>query len=155
MTSWIAKPDGSKGVIMGVRHKEYTVEGVQFHPESILSAEGRDMVKNFLLMQGGTWAENERLQKAAQSSGSKPAAIAPKSNILQQIYARRRALVAAQKEVPSQRPADLQAAYDLNAAPPQISFVDRLRQSPFDVSLMAEIKRASSSAHHPRKAYLP
>ena len=36
------------GIIMGVRHKEYDVEGVQFHPESILTPEGRTMLKNFL-----------------------------------------------------------------------------------------------------------
>ena len=43
VTSWIASPEdkSGKGVIMGVRHKEYVVEGVQFHPESILTAEGR------------------------------------------------------------------------------------------------------------------
>jgi anthranilate synthase/indole-3-glycerol phosphate synthase/phosphoribosylanthranilate isomerase len=156
VSSWIANEDGSKGVIMGVRHKEYTVEGVQFHPESILSAEGRAMLKNFLLMQGGTWAENERLQQAASqaaaaaSAQSGPAGDgkptpAPKNNILQKIYAHRRAAVAAQKQIPSQRPSDLQAAYDLNLAPPQISLVDRLRSSPFDVALMAEIKRASPS----------
>ncbi|KAK4034921.1 indole-3-glycerol phosphate synthase-domain-containing protein [Parachaetomium inaequale] len=153
VTSWIANDDGSKGVIMGVRHKEYTIEGVQFHPESILSAEGRVMLKNFLHMQGGTWAENERLQKAAQESknaastpnGDGKTAAPPKNNILQKIYAHRRAAVAAQKEIPSQRPSDLQAAYDLNLAPPQISLVDRLRNSPFDVALAAEIKRGSPS----------
>ncbi|KAL2018905.1 hypothetical protein VTK56DRAFT_10272 [Thermocarpiscus australiensis] len=155
VSSWIANENGSKGVIMGVRHKEYTIEGVQFHPESILSAEGRTMLKNFLHMQGGTWAENERLQKAAQATkaaASNPNGAAktvptpaPKTNILQRIYAHRRAAVAAQKQVPSQRPSDLQAAYDLNLAPPQISLVDRLRQSPIDVALMAEIKRASPS----------
>ncbi|KAI1798696.1 indole-3-glycerol phosphate synthase-domain-containing protein [Daldinia bambusicola] len=148
VTSWIPKDDGSKGVIMGVRHKEYTVEGVQFHPESILSADGRTMIRNFLHTQGGTWAENERLQKESQANAvaSNITTSSPKkNNILQQIYARRKEAVAAQKEIPSQRLSDLEAAYELNAAPPQISFVDRLRQTPFDVSLMAEIKRGSPS----------
>ena len=36
------------GTIMGVRHKEYDIEGIQFHPESILTADGNKMVKNFL-----------------------------------------------------------------------------------------------------------
>lgn len=36
------------GVIMGVRHKTHIVEGVQFHPESILTTAGRDLLKNFL-----------------------------------------------------------------------------------------------------------
>lgn len=53
----------AKGVIMGVRHKTLLVEGVQFHPESILTEYGRAMFKNFLKMQGGTWAENERLSR--------------------------------------------------------------------------------------------
>jgi len=38
----------SDGIIMGVRHKEYPIEGVQFHPESILTGEGKKMIKNFL-----------------------------------------------------------------------------------------------------------
>lgn len=146
VTSWIAKDDGSKGVIMGVRHKEYTIEGVQFHPESILSADGRAMIKNFLLIQGGTWADSQRLQKDYPANATQaPSATPKKNNILQQIYAHRKAAVTAQKKIPSQRPADLQAAYDLNCAPPQVPFVQRLRQSSFDVSLMAEIKRASPS----------
>ncbi|KAK1986798.1 indole-3-glycerol phosphate synthase [Colletotrichum cereale] len=151
VTSWVATEDGSPGIIQGVRHKEYTIEGVQFHPESILTAEGRTMLRNFLQLQGGTWEENARLKKDATTGidDAKTAAPAPatgkKNNILQQIYAHRKASVAAQKLIPSQRPADLQAAYDLNAAPPLVPFVDRLRQTPFDVSLMAEIKRASPS----------
>ncbi|KAI0166599.1 indole-3-glycerol phosphate synthase [Xylariaceae sp. FL1272] len=151
VTSWIPMDDGSKGVIMGVRHKEYAVEGVQFHPESILSADGRIMIKNFLRLQGGTWAENEQVQKATEASSvavgmTKPTAEAPKkNNILQQIYARRKEAVAAQKLIPSQRPSDLEAAYSLGAAPAQIPFIQRLRQSPYDVSLMAEIKRGSPS----------
>ena len=36
------------GIIMGVRHREFAVEGVQFHPESILTANGHDLLRNFL-----------------------------------------------------------------------------------------------------------
>lgn len=36
------------GIIMGVRHKDFVIEGVQFHPESILTAVGKDLLKNFL-----------------------------------------------------------------------------------------------------------
>jgi len=38
----------SEGEIMGVRHKEYFIEGVQFHPESILTKPGMDLLRNFL-----------------------------------------------------------------------------------------------------------
>ncbi len=38
------------GVIMGVRHREYAIEGVQFHPESIMTAAGKDLLRNFLEM---------------------------------------------------------------------------------------------------------
>lgn len=144
---------------MGVRHKEYAIEGVQFHPESILSANGRLMFKNFVRLQGGTWAENESITKNLTEINLKASGAAPenetnglvnppagkKTNILQRIYAHRKAAVAAQKLIPSQRMQDLEAAYKLNAAPPQISLVDRIRKSPFDVALWAEIKRASPS----------
>ncbi len=41
--------------IMGLRHREFTVEGVQFHPESILTEYGRDLLANFLRCRGGRW----------------------------------------------------------------------------------------------------
>ncbi|KAG6001764.1 bifunctional tryptophan synthase trp1 [Claviceps pusilla] len=149
VTSWVAKDDGSPGIIQGVRHKKFTVEGVQFHPESILTAHGRKIIKNFLYMQGGTWEENEQLQKSASTKAdptpASTTAAPKKNNILQRIYANRKAAVAIQKQIPSQRMSDLQAAYDLNAAPAQVPFVARLKQSPFDVALMAEIKRGSPS----------
>jgi anthranilate synthase/aminodeoxychorismate synthase-like glutamine amidotransferase len=40
--------DTAEGEIMGLRHREYPVHGVQFHPESILSKEGKDLLANFL-----------------------------------------------------------------------------------------------------------
>jgi anthranilate synthase component 2 len=48
LTSWTENNDGSFEEIMGVKHKEMQVEGVQFHPESILSQHGHKMLKNFL-----------------------------------------------------------------------------------------------------------
>ncbi len=141
--------DKTRMIIMGVRHKEYVVEGVQFHPESILTAEGRPMLRNFLKMQGGTWAENEHLQKTSKTTtngvSTKRVAKDKQTSILEKIYTHRKIAVEAQKQIPSLRPVDLQAAYDLSLSPPQISFLDRLKQSPFPLSLMAEIKRASPS----------
>ncbi|TPX42108.1 hypothetical protein SeLEV6574_g05762 [Synchytrium endobioticum] len=45
------------GVIMGVRHNKYVMEGVQFHPESITSEYGRMLFRNFLAWEGATWDE--------------------------------------------------------------------------------------------------
>ena len=40
------------GIVMGLRHREYPLEGVQFHPESILTTVGKDLLRNFLERQG-------------------------------------------------------------------------------------------------------
>ena len=48
MTAWTQHEDGSVDEIMGVRHKTLAVEGVQFHPESILTEHGHAMLRNFL-----------------------------------------------------------------------------------------------------------
>lgn len=54
VTAWTEQENGEIEEIMGIRHKEYVIEGVQFHPESILTEHGHDMLKNFLNMSGGT-----------------------------------------------------------------------------------------------------
>jgi len=48
VTSWTENPDGSIDEIMGIKHKELPIQGIQFHPESILTEHGHDMLKNFL-----------------------------------------------------------------------------------------------------------
>jgi anthranilate synthase component 2 len=48
ITAWTQNQDGSLDEIMGIRHKELAVEGVQFHPESILTQHGHDLLNNFL-----------------------------------------------------------------------------------------------------------
>jgi len=48
ITAWTENQDGSMEEIMGVRHKTLAVEGVQFHPESILTEHGHALLKNFL-----------------------------------------------------------------------------------------------------------
>jgi anthranilate synthase component 2 len=50
LTAWTENDDGSVDEIMGVRHKSLAIEGVQFHPESILTEHGHDLLRNFLNM---------------------------------------------------------------------------------------------------------
>jgi len=49
VTAWTEREDGNIDEIMGIRHREFAVEGVQFHPESILTAHGHDLLNNFLV----------------------------------------------------------------------------------------------------------
>ena len=48
LTAWTQNADGSIDEIMGLRHRALAVEGVQFHPESILTEHGHDLLRNFL-----------------------------------------------------------------------------------------------------------
>lgn len=48
VTAWTRNDDGSTEEIMGVRHKTLPIEGVQFHPESIMTEQGHELLRNFL-----------------------------------------------------------------------------------------------------------
>ncbi|KAJ1960272.1 anthranilate synthase / indole-3-glycerol phosphate synthase [Dipsacomyces acuminosporus] len=149
----------SNGVVMGVRHKVYTIEGVQYHPESILSENGLAMFANFLKLSGGTWDENPGFRdvddmanqypgRTAISPNSASSAPGPATDILSRIFKQRQKDVAEQKAIPGRSLADLQKLLDLGIAPKQVDFAQRLRdatESGSKLAVLAEIKRASPS----------
>jgi anthranilate synthase component 2 len=51
MTAWTQTADGGVDEIMGFRHKAFAIEGVQFHPESILTEHGHALLENFLKLE--------------------------------------------------------------------------------------------------------
>jgi len=51
VTAWTQTDQGDVDEIMGFRHKQFAIEGVQFHPESILTEHGHDLLNNFLAIQ--------------------------------------------------------------------------------------------------------
>lgn len=53
MTAWTQLEDGSPDEIMGLRHKTFNIEGVQFHPESIMTEQGHELFSRFLQQTGG------------------------------------------------------------------------------------------------------
>jgi anthranilate synthase/aminodeoxychorismate synthase-like glutamine amidotransferase len=57
-TPLVVTAQTSEGIIMGVRHREYCVEGIQYHPESIMTSAGHDLLRNFLRYTTGKWPEN-------------------------------------------------------------------------------------------------
>jgi len=142
------------GVIMGVRHRKYTLEAVQYHPESILSEGGDKLLANFLALRGGTWDENPSFR--VQDPNLPPfeveiiKGVAPTKeqqkkvpSILDKIYAQRLKDVDLAKSTPGTSLHDLSTSLKLNLAPPQIDLVKRMKvRTP---ALMAEIKRASPS----------
>ncbi|EPQ30788.1 uncharacterized protein PFL1_01689 [Pseudozyma flocculosa PF-1] len=147
------------GVVMGIRHTRFTMEAVQYHPESILSVGGKEMMANFLSWTGGTWDQNPQAGITAQdvqqaeattepvlamgAAGAGAAAAAATAaapngappatgavgTILERIHAQRLKDIAATKAVPGFSQRDLDIALSLHLAPPQIDFPARLTRN--------------------------
>ena len=129
-----------KGVIMGIRHKKYTVEGVQFHPESILTEEGHLMIKNMLSVTGGTWEENSKNQTFST--------LKKNQSILDRIYEQRKIDIKEQQLVPGFSMRDLESNFKLGLAPQVQNFYERLhvqQGSSKRAVVLSEVKRASPS----------
>ncbi|WLF76759.1 anthranilate synthase / indole-3-glycerol phosphate synthase [Lodderomyces elongisporus] len=137
------KPD----VIMGVRHKKYTIEGVQFHPESILTESGQLMIDNLLGIFGGTWEENEAYRMQAKKTRSANN-FTKGENILKTIYDKRQEDYKVIENLPGRSFQNLEIALSLGAAPPVINFYERLKYTQDALKqtvILSEFKRASPS----------
>jgi anthranilate synthase/indole-3-glycerol phosphate synthase/phosphoribosylanthranilate isomerase len=158
------------GVVMGIRHKEYVLEGVQFHPESIASEQGNKLFANFLQWEGGKWSDlklhPEWLRQTSvketeedlshgiplgmaskmNSTSNKSWTAAPKSeSILVKIVEKRKQDIASDKLKRST--AYLERCFALGLAPSLIPFKQRVLQGykADGVAVAAEVKRASPS----------
>ena len=157
------------GLIMGIRHKTFVMEGVQYHPESISSEHGHAMFATFLKWEGGTWdtlklrpdlvkpvkrrdAKSESVgggvpisQASKMNSTSKSDQPSGKKSILETIKEQRLLDVAFAKSVPGQSISHLERHLALGLAPSLIDFHAKLLQHARPVAVLAEIKRASPS----------
>ncbi|KAJ9098755.1 hypothetical protein QFC21_004403 [Naganishia friedmannii] len=147
------------GVVMGVRHKRFTVEAVQYHPESVMSEGGRELLKNFLRLEGGEWGgKNGWCGVVPQTEGdedvvSHPGLAAPVPatavpalpTILNRIHQQRIEDIESSSALSSSTPAILSTALRLHAAPSITPLLARISQTPAYPAVMAEIKRASPS----------
>ncbi|CAG8775103.1 1231_t:CDS:1 [Gigaspora margarita] len=140
ITSW-----SETNVIMGVRHRDYTIEGIQFHPESILSEHGKTILGNFLKLQGGKWDDNPKfcvkspLAKTFVQKNSIP-------SILEKIRNQRLTDIKLAKKQPGCSSRDYEKLLSLHATHPLIDFVSRIKQTlPKYPAIFAEVKRASPS----------
>lgn len=131
------------GVIMGIRHKEYTIEGVQFHPESILTEEGHLMIKNILSFESGYWSDNKTSPVSSTNQKSSDGS----TSILDKIYLQRRKDVEAQSLKPGFTFKDLETYYSLGLAPSVQNFHTKIAKITGNnqVAIISEIKRASPS----------
>ncbi|ORY46425.1 IGPS-domain-containing protein [Rhizoclosmatium globosum] len=167
------------GVVMGVRHKTFVMEGVQYHPESIASEEGNRLIANFLSWEGGLWetmvekpiyvatpkSQRKRLGALEHNHPSiaspAPTSAPHKKTILETIAEQRLRDVEETVKLPGHSLKDLQTALSLGLAPKQIDFGKRLLAAAPNVAVLAEIKRASPSkgpidmdTHAPSQALL-
>ncbi|KAG8907263.1 bifunctional tryptophan synthase trp1 [Tulasnella sp. 403] len=137
------------GVIMAVRHRQYTVEAVQYHPESIISEQGSAILKNFLDLKGGTWSDNPHSRvldgkiPPFEIQPTTPETAKKVPTILEKIHAQRLKDVQAAKETPGTTPADIAIQLSMHLSPPLMPLIPRI--SGRKPALMAEIKRASPS----------
>jgi anthranilate synthase/aminodeoxychorismate synthase-like glutamine amidotransferase len=72
------------GLIMGLRHREYPIEGVQFHPESILTVVGKDLLRNFLAE-----ADDSSMALSPRQHGAAPSVVANAHHEAQEIHEQR------------------------------------------------------------------
>lgn len=131
-----ATTESDPQVIMGVRHKTYAIEGVQFHPESILTEAGQIIIDNVLRLKGGYWAD-----------GKDDEVSKPKENILTKIYKARVEDYKTIEVMPGKKFADLEKSLSLGLAPPLINFYERListKKAGGNI-ILSEFKRASPS----------
>ncbi|KAJ2374224.1 anthranilate synthase / indole-3-glycerol phosphate synthase [Coemansia sp. RSA 2607] len=157
------------GIVMGVRHKSLAIEGVQYHPESILSENGLAMFRNFLALQGATWELNPgardphaaqhvypglmldtdgRIVPSAQAAKAVPPPPPPAEDILARIFAQRQIDVAQQKALPGRSLSALEKLLATQGmTTPPLDFAQKLRdhRSSYGMAVLAEIKRASPS----------
>lgn len=131
-----ATTETSPEVIMGVRHKKYTIEGVQFHPESILTESGQLMIDNLMDITGGTWDEQDKVKITLSSKKD--------VDILTKIYHKRQEDYIQIESLPGKSFEQLEATYKLGIAPELINFYDRI-QSDKKTVILSEFKRASPS----------
>jgi anthranilate synthase/indole-3-glycerol phosphate synthase/phosphoribosylanthranilate isomerase len=154
------------GMIMGIRHKDYVIEGVQFHPESIASEQGYTLLANFLSWHGGFWksmnmsANLVRPSKASLStrlsdvvgSGIALSSISQlnstnkqNSSILETIRDQRLLDISKLCKLPGHTRYDFERMIAIGLAPTLIDFYQRLIQTASSVAVLAEIKRSSPS----------
>ena len=154
------------GIIMGIRHKKYVLEGVQFHPESVASEQGHKMFANFLKWEGGTWDKlvlrNDLIKApplprssshkigsglSLQDASKMNSTSAPdkKESILETIRKQRVLDVNQAKAVEGQSAAHLEQCIALGLPPSLIDFYKRLIECAHPLAVLAEVKRASPS----------